>query len=74
MPVYGNQASRKIPWEDVSPVDRLLLTRRQTYNKYVARKCALGRASGAVLSQEQAVQRLPGHLGPHVCGNLQGLH
>ncbi|GBF89103.1 hypothetical protein Rsub_01820 [Raphidocelis subcapitata] len=32
------RASRKIPWDDVTPVDKLLMTRRQIREKYVLKK------------------------------------
>jgi hypothetical protein len=33
-----SQASRKVPWDEVMPVDKLLLTRRQIREKYVLKK------------------------------------
>lgn len=32
------QASRRIPWDNVTPVDKLLLTKKQIREKYVIRK------------------------------------
>jgi hypothetical protein len=32
------QASRKVPWDDITPADKLLLTPRQIRQKYVLSK------------------------------------
>ena len=32
------RAARKVPWDEVTPVDRLLLTRRQIRDKYVTKR------------------------------------
>lgn len=37
-PSPSPQASRKVPWDQVAPVDKLLLTRRQIREKYVLKK------------------------------------
>ena len=36
--IAAYRAARRVPWEEVTPVDRLLMTARQIREKYVLRK------------------------------------